>query len=215
MDTLKIYKSSAGSGKTFTLVLEYLKLVLQHPEDYKAILAITFTNKAAEEMKNRIIGALVSLSNSEESPMRRKLEIEIPEIDLIASSKKALKNILHDYSSFSVSTIDRFFQRILRALAREIHLPLNMKVDVDLDDAILDVTDRLLKDIGVDKDLTEWMTQLAFQKIDDDRGWSLEKDIETVARDLLKEDRHNVKTLSHKEILHYYRKLQSTKVGFE
>lgn len=215
MNTLKIYKSSAGSGKTFTLVLEYLKLVLLHPEDYKSILAITFTNKSAEEMKNRIIEALVSLSSGEENSIRDILSDELPKIDLTKNAGKALKNILHDYSSFSVSTIDSFFQRILRALAREIHLPLNMQVEVELDDAILDVTDRLLKDIGVDKELTDWLTKLAFQKMDDEKGWNLEKDIETVAKELFKEERHNAKLLTRDEIHHHYKKLVFTRQSFE
>lgn len=215
METLKIYKSSAGSGKTFTLVLEYLKLVLHHPDEYKSILAITFTNKSAEEMKNRIIAALVSLSNDEDSSIRSILSVELPKIDLTKKAGNALKNILHDYSSFSVCTIDSFFQRILRALAREIHLPLNMQVEVELDDAIMDSTDRLLKDIGTDKELTDWMTQLAFQKMDDDKGWNLEKDIEIVAKELFKESRYNTKILTRDEIHFHYNNLKSTKKYFE
>lgn len=215
MNTLKIYKSSAGSGKTFTLVIEYLKLVLLHPEDYKSILAITFTNKSAEEMKNRIIDALVSLSTDEDNSIRNILTDELPKIDLTKRAEKALKNILHDYSAFSISTIDSFFQRILRSLAREIHLPLNMQIEIELDDAILDVTDRLLKDIGVDKELTEWLTQLALQKMDDEKGWNLEKDIEIVAKTLFKEERHNEKILTREEIQHNYKKLILTKKTFE
>ena len=133
MNTLKVYKSSAGSGKTFILVLEYLKLVLAHPDDYKAILAITFTNKAADEMKHRIIDALVSLSSGEDTAVRKILSEQFSDSDLTKKSERALKNILHDYSSFSVSTIDSFFQKILRALAREINLPLNMEVEVEMD----------------------------------------------------------------------------------
>ncbi len=215
MDNLKIYRSSAGSGKTFTLVLEYLKIVLRHPEDYKSVLAITFTNKAAEEMKSRIIEALVSLANGEDSPLKSILTGELPEVDLISLSEKALKNILHDYSSFSVSTIDSFFQRILRALAREIHLPINMQVQVELTDAIMDVSDRLLKDIGVDKELTDWMTELAIQKIDDERGWNLEKDIESVARELFREERHQAVILTREEIHEHYNALRKTKSGFQ
>lgn len=215
LENLKIYKSSAGSGKTFTLVLEYLKLVLQHPEDYKSILAITFTNKAAEEMKNRIISALVSLSNGEESPIRSILETELLKVDITKRAEKVLKNILHDYTSFSVSTIDSFFQRILRALAREIHLPINMQVEVELDDAILDVTDRLMKDIGIDEDLTSWLTELAIQKIDDEKGWNLENDITSVAKELFKEEYHHTKVLTRNEIHKHYTQLQIVKTSFE
>ena len=154
MNALKIFKSSAGSGKTFTLVKEYLKLVLAHPEDYRSILAITFTNKAAEEMKSRIVEALVDLSSGNKSQLLEILENDLPKVNIRVRAEKSLKNILHDYSSFSVSTIDSFFQRILRALAREIHLPLKMEVEVSTDDAILAVTDSILREVGNDKELT-------------------------------------------------------------
>lgn len=215
MKTLKLYKSSAGSGKTFTLVSEYLKLILRTPEDYKATLAITFTNKAAAEMKTRIIETLVSMSKGEDSPMRKMLADEFPKMDLTERSGKVLKLILHDYSSFSVSTIDSFFQSILRALSREIHLPINMEVKVEIDDAILDITDRLMKDIGVDKEITEWLTDLALQKIDDDKGWNIEEDLKSVGKELFKENHHKLKMLSREEIHNYYKRLILIRRNFE
>jgi ATP-dependent exoDNAse (exonuclease V) beta subunit len=215
MKTLKIYKSSAGSGKTFTLVTEYLKLVLLNPEDYKAILAITFTNKAAEEMKKRIIDALVSLAQNKDGPMKQLLQEAHPAMDIASSARKTLKNILHDYSAFSISTIDSFFQRILRALAREIHLPLNMDVQVELDDAILDVTERLFRDIGVDPDLTQWLTDLSLQKLDDDKGWNIEKDIASVARQLFREGRAEEKPMTREQIHNQYKLLLQIRKDFE
>lgn len=215
MSNLKIYKSSAGSGKTFTLVLEFLRLVLKHPEDYKSILAITFTNKAAEEMKSRIIDALVTLSKGEVTSVRKILDNDFPEMKIPERAGKVLKNILHDYTSFSVTTIDSFFQRILRALAREIHLPLNMQVEVEIDDAILDITDRLMKEIGIDEDLTQWITELAVQKIDDDKGWNLEGDIKTVAKELFKEDQYKAKIFTREQIHSQYNRLFAIVKSFE
>jgi ATP-dependent exoDNAse (exonuclease V) beta subunit len=215
LSSLKIYKSSAGSGKTFTLVLEYLKLVLRNPEDYKSILAITFTNKAAGEMKDRIIDALVSLAKNEDSSLKKILENELPEVKLLKNSERVLKSILHDYSAFSVSTIDSFFQKVLRALAREIHLPLNLQVEVDHDDAILDATYRLLKDVGIDNDLTGWLTELALQKMNSDKGWNLDKDIITVAKEIFKEDKQNAEFLSREKINHHYKLLLERKRSFE
>jgi ATP-dependent helicase/nuclease subunit A len=217
MNQLKVYKSSAGSGKTFTLVLEYLKIILQKPEDYKSVLAITFTNKAAGEMKTRIVETLVSLSNGEDIPARKILEEDelLKKVNLTLQSARALKLILHDYTSFSVSTIDSFFQRILRSLAREIHLPLNMEVQVEIDDAILEVTDQLLKEVGVDKELTEWLTRLALQKMDDDKGWNLERDIDNVARQIFREE-HNVnRVLTRVQIQEYYEELKAQRRLFE
>ncbi len=166
-------------------------------------------------MKGRIIDTLVSLSKGENNPVRKILEKENPRLNITLQSSKALKNILHDYSSFSVSTIDSFFQRILRSLAREIHLPLNMEVQVEIDDAVLEVTDQLLREVGIDQELTDWITRLALQKLDEDKGWSLERDIENVARQLFKEDRDGKNVLTREQIHAYYEKLIAFKAAFE
>ena len=214
MNELKIFKSSAGSGKTFTLVKEYLKLVLIQPDDYRSILAITFTNKAAEEMKSRIVEALVELSSGKEDKLFKILTEELPKVNLKSKAEKALKNILHDYSSFSVSTIDSFFQRILRALAREIHLPLKMEVEVSTDDAILAVTESLLNQVGIDKELTEWLTDLALQKMGEEKGWNIEGDIALVANEIFKEDHHNKNILTRADIRRIYKDLNEIKNSF-
>lgn len=215
MNYLKIYKSSAGSGKTFTLVKEYLRIVLANPEDYRHILAITFTNKAAGEMKSRIIESLVEMSNGLETGMQKVLAEELPGIDLVKRSARILNLILHDYNGFSVSTIDSFFQRILRALAREMHLPLNMDVEINLDDAIEDVTERLFSEMGKDEELTQWMSELILQKMDDEKGWSVEKDIEQVARELFRERPEERKQLARIRIREIYSQLKKLRKEFE
>ena len=211
---LKIYKSSAGSGKTFTLVKEYLLLVLKNPDDFRSVLAITFTNKAAEEMKSRIVEALVELSGGKESALKETLESELPKINIRIQSERALKNILHDYSNFSVSTIDSFFQRILRSLAREIHLPLKMEVEINTDDAILSVTEALFHEIGSDKELSDWLTDLVLQKLDLDKGWNIEADISSVAREIFNESSSSRKVLSRQEIREIYSSLREKKMKF-
>jgi len=215
MNALKIYKSSAGSGKTFILVKEYLRLVLKNPEDYQHILAITFTNKAAAEMKSRIVEALVQLTKNMGGALQEVLSAELPGIKLDKQADKALKLILHNYSSFSVSTIDSFFQRILRALAREMHLPLRLEVEIGLDDAILEVTDRLFKEVGTDKDLTEWLSALLFQKLDEDKGWNVEADINTVAQELFKDHYEDSPALSRDRIRKIYEELKGVRKSFE
>ncbi|HRH66294.1 MAG TPA: UvrD-helicase domain-containing protein [Bacteroidia bacterium] len=215
MNSLKIYKSSAGSGKTFTLVKEYLRLVLQNPDDFRHILAITFTNKAAGEMKERIVSSLVDLSKGKGGNMRELMEEELPGRDLSAQANKALKNILHDYTSFSVSTIDSFFQRLLRSLAREMHLPLRLEIEIDLEDAIDEVTDRLLRDIGNDEDLTEWMSDLLLQKMDEAKGWNIEQDIAQVAKELFRDRMEDTKILTRDEIRKIYKELMHTRTSFE
>ena len=112
-----IYRSSAGSGKTFTLVKEYLKIVLRNPQDYQHILAITFTNKSTEEMKERILKELREMAVGENTAMKETIEKEFEhfeqKLNIQDRAKKALTNILHDYSRFSVSTIDHFFSHVL------------------------------------------------------------------------------------------------------
>ena len=103
MGEVKIFRASAGSGKTHRLTLEYLNLLSRDERAYRRILAVTFTNKATEEMKRRVIEHLHKKSSQGDE-----------------RASKLLKNILHDYSSFNISTIDRFFQQTLRAFAREI-----------------------------------------------------------------------------------------------
>ncbi|HNV52821.1 MAG TPA: UvrD-helicase domain-containing protein, partial [Tenuifilaceae bacterium] len=122
MSKLVVYKASAGSGKTFRLAAEYIKMVVVDPLSYKKILAVTFTNKATAEMKERILFKLYGLANGNEPGM---LEVIIAETGLTKETiqfkaKEALSNILHDYSMFSVSTIDSFVQRVIQNLLWEI-----------------------------------------------------------------------------------------------
>src|SRR6056297_2636267 len=107
---LKIYKASAGSGITFQLVAEYLKLLLKNPFSYRHILAVTFTNKATNEMKSRVLGQLNKLAHEESSDYILLLQNEtgLSETIIRKQSKQVLKNILHDYNRFSISTIDSF-----------------------------------------------------------------------------------------------------------
>ncbi|MFM9052593.1 MAG: UvrD-helicase domain-containing protein, partial [Bacteroidota bacterium] len=199
-EKLKIFKSSAGSGKTFTLVKEYLKIVLREPAEYRHVLAITFTNKAAEEMKLRVIQALVSLEAGEKSDLRVQLEKEITGTPLTENASIVLRSILHDYPSFAISTIDSFFQKLLRSLAREFHLPLKVELKLEEEDAVLDVTDRLLKKSDEDPELADWLQQLMYRKLEDDKGWDIQSEISLIATEILKEGGASNQTLTRAEI---------------
>jgi len=196
----KIVKSSAGSGKTFTLVKEYLGLVLKRPEDYRHILALTFTNKATEEMKTRIVDSLIALSNDESNTLKKILQEECGLDNIPHRAQQALDNILHDYSNFSVNTIDSFFNRIIRALAREINLPLRLEVKIEQDEVITEITSQLLSEISSDPELMQWLTDFAIQKIGDDKGWNIEKEIHGIAAE---------------EIKQFYKELREIKSRFE
>src|SRR5436190_1601040 len=137
MQGFNIYKSSAGSGKTYTLVKEYLKLALKSPSEFKQILAITFTNKATEEMKSRIIKALVELIENKNPALKEILQNEMSaDVDISKKAQEVLDRILHDYSNFSVSTIDSFFHKIIRAFSKEMQLPLRFDVEMNQSNVI-------------------------------------------------------------------------------
>ena len=145
--SLTIYIASAGSGKTFQLVRKYLEKVIANTFDYKRILAITFTNKAAEEMKSRIISELKKISNGEPSEHTNDLSKDLgisPEL-VKERASIVLERILHDYSSFAVSTIDSYFQLLSKTLSRELKLPIHYSIELDTDNIADTVTDRVLE----------------------------------------------------------------------
>lgn len=186
-----IYNSSAGSGKTFTLVLSYLKIVIKKPHHYKNILAITFTNKATEEMKTRIIDALTELATGKKTAyfelLTQYFSSEKPPIDIQKNAEKALFFILKDYSNFSVSTIESFFQRVLRAFSKEMNLPLGYDIEMRSDFVLKKVTDDLLLDAGVNQSVTKIIQDFVENKLADDRSWKVDKEIQGLAKEILKE----------------------------
>ena len=193
MNNFLIYRSSAGSGKTFTLVKEYLKLVLNDPDSFKNVLAVTFTNKSAAEMKQRIISALKELSGGKNPSLEKLLISEGVKGDIKLSSSKVLRNILHKYSYFSVSTIDSFFHRVIRSFARELKLQLGYNIELD-QQAVLDkITDKLLDEAGENKELTGFLEDFIYYSIDDEKGWKIDLKIKELAKEIFSE-RYFIKT---------------------
>lgn len=186
---LVIYKSSAGSGKTYTLVLEYLKLVLKKPTLYRSVLAITFTNKATEEMKSRIISALNDLAAEKNRNYAEFVSSHtgIPLNELQTRAEKALNYILHDYSGFAISTIDSFFSGLIRSLARELHLPLKFDLELNTGKVIKEISDQLLDEVGNDEWLRNWLREFTFELMDNDKGWKIDRELHKIARVLFDE----------------------------
>lgn len=194
--SFKIYDASAGSGKTYTLVKAYLTLILQQRKEdyYKNLLAITFTNKAVGEMKQRIISMLVSFSDpaSLESPPGMMLEIadeislQISEIHL--RSKRIVKHILHNYSGFTIETIDRFSHQLIRAFARDLRLPQDFEVTLEEKELLTEAVDNLIMKAGENKEITKVLIDFALEKIDDDTSWDISRDIVNAANLLLNEN---------------------------
>jgi ATP-dependent helicase/nuclease subunit A len=186
---LTVYKASAGSGKTFHLVFEYLKLIVSNPYNYRHILAVTFTNKAANEMKIRILGQLFMLSGDKDSPYMEMLKNDQQTDEMIIRKRagQALKNILHDYGRFSVNTIDSFTQKIIRAFNREAGISPQFILGMDNDVILDEATDRLLARVDSDSHLRKWLVEFSKEKIRENRSHRIEDDIKALGNELFKE----------------------------
>lgn len=192
MAPLSIYKASAGSGKTFRLTMGYMELLFRDPMAYKHILAVTFTNKAASEMKSRILERLFQLSvlGDEENSGDLYLLMESTGFDrhkIVVTARELLVRILNDYSRFSVGTIDRFFQGVIRAFTREIGLSAGFNLELDRDRILSEAIDRMFLDLGNDAELLDWMLRLAESRIEDSKGWNFRQDIENLGQELFSE----------------------------
>ena len=195
MSKLVVYKASAGSGKTWRLAVEYIKLLLQRPDAYRHILAVTFTNKAAGEMKERVLDDLWALSqgrvDNKTDHLRQALAREMGAswtADKIRQQASlALTLILHDYSYFRIETIDTFFQTVLRNLARELGLGSSFNIDLD-DDAVLEkaVADLFEKASG-HPELLKWIGDYIDNQIDQGRNRYVEKALMDFGKNIFKE----------------------------
>lgn len=190
MKRAKILSASAGSGKTYQLTLKYMCDVILHPERYRNILAVTFTNKATEEMKSRILREIHTLASGNNSPYLNdiKRELGISEPQIREGAKRARTRILHDFSRFTILTIDRFFQRILRAFIKELSLDLNYNIELDTSLLLERSTDALVESIATDKKLREWLLEFAEERINDGTRWDMRNDLKSLGSELFKEN---------------------------
>jgi ATP-dependent exoDNAse (exonuclease V) beta subunit len=202
-----IYKSSAGSGKTFTLVKEYLALALNDPlnppQAYKHILAITFTNKAAAEMKERIVKALKELAEDDYSSIsggsktllgilkeHKKLNSsqQLDDVIIRLRAKNILTAILHNYSDFAIGTIDAFVHKVVRTFAFDLKIPMSFEIEMDDEKLLTQAIDLLIAKIGSDERLTKALIEFTESKTDDEKSWHIESDLMKFAKNLLNEE---------------------------
>jgi len=188
---LTVYKASAGSGKTHRLTAEYLLLLFSSPLAYRHILAVTFTNKATEEMKSRIIYELACLASGQTSAYIRELtnEYNKSEEQIRKQASDILTSILHDYSAFSVSTIDRFFQQTMRAFTREIGLGGGYNVELDTSKVLGEAIDSMLYDLerNENRQLLDWLIRFSEEKIENGETWNIRSDIHSLSSEIFKE----------------------------
>ena len=197
---LTVYKASAGSGKTFRLALEYIKLLVLAPEggEFAHILAVTFTNKATAEMKDRIISQLYGIAHGLESsrPYRDELwkamkgEPNAPANDeeLQRRCNQALHQILHNYSRFRVETIDSFFQTILRGLAHELGLTANLQVEINDAEVLSEAVDRIIDRLQDEPVVLDWLLSLVRDQIDNNQRWDVTRRVKEFGRAIFNED---------------------------
>jgi ATP-dependent exoDNAse (exonuclease V) beta subunit len=220
----QVYNASAGSGKTYTLTKEYLKILMVAPanDTYKKILAITFTNKAVEEMKSRIIESLIAFTKNEVSEKTTNFMQEIAsEIKLDVStiqqkSKKILKNLIHNYAAFDISTIDKFTHRIIRTFTHDLNLPTNFDVTLDTDELLKNAIDVVVAKAGEDEELTQMIINFAKSKTDDDKSWDVTLDLYEVSRLILNEEHFfNFGKLSDKSVDDFSKIAEKIKLKIE
>ena len=202
-----VYKSSAGSGKTFTLVKEYLALALNDaqypPQAYKHILAITFTNKAAAEMKERISKALKELAEDDytqisggtktllaalKEHVKLNTAQQLDDATIRKRAKLILTAILHNYSDFAIGTIDSFVHRVVRTFAFDLKIPMSFEIEMDDERLLSSAIDLLIAQIGNDERLTKALIEFTENKTDNEKNWHIEYDLKIFAKQLLNEE---------------------------
>ena len=199
-----IYDASAGSGKTYTLVKEYLKIILLSNKNdaYRNILAITFTNKAVHEMKSRVVESLSEFAkdNPSEKALQLMQHINIDTNLSVKSiqekAKSIIKNLIHNYAAFDISTIDKFTHKVIRAFAHDLNLPITFEVSLDTESLLTEAVDAIIAQAGEDETLTNLLVDFTMEKTDDDKSWDVSREIINTGRLILNEN-------NREEITHF------------
>lgn len=194
-----IYNASAGSGKTYMLVKEYLKILLTAPTDdaYRKILAITFTNKAVEEMKSRIIASLSEFSRDEPGIKAEALMTELSRETGLSlatvkdKSRAIIKNIIHNYASFDISTIDRFTHKVIRAFAHDLNLSVSFDVSLETENLLQEAVDAIIAKAGENDVLTSLLVDFSVDKTDNDKSWDVTYELFEIGKLLINENNRN------------------------
>lgn len=182
-----VYRSSAGSGKTYTLVRDYLALALGSPvaSRYRKILAITFTNKAAEEMKNRVLDQLAKIAAGDASDLHSSLcdatNTSVKELQQRAQS--ALRHMLHNYSDLSICTIDKFMHQLIRAFSRDLTLSQDFDVETDATPLLEEAVGQIVERVGSDPLTTSVLIEWVESQIEKDRNWQIESELVKTGKD--------------------------------
>lgn len=187
---ITIYNASAGSGKTYSLVKSYIATLLQSKfkNKHRHLLAITFTNKAVSEMKERVLQTLQDFAFYKDRGERIPTmlvdiasETGMDHEVLATQSSQLLSSILHNYAAFDIVTIDTLTHRILRTFSKDLGISGNFEVSLDVKNLLSRAVDRVIDKTGTDKKITEVLVNYALEKADDDKDWNITRDLNTIA----------------------------------
>ena len=222
-----ILHSSAGAGKTHALVKHYLKLALATDDEaaYTRILALTFTNKAAGEMRERIMKYLEGLTGTGELPIaladvRDSLveESGVPPGTVRERAGRMLKHILHHWPQFAVSTIDAFTRRVVMPFARDLRLDSELRMTTEEQDYRDMAVDRLLEEAGTDAPLTELLVSICEDLVESERDWRADKPLRALTAQLSKEQAithlEQLRDMGNAEFIAIQRRLRASTNGF-
>lgn len=193
-----LYDASAGSGKTYALVKEYLKIILvsDRHDAYRNILAITFTNKAVHEMKSRVLDSLSEFAKENPNEKAQQLmanlaaETALTTSAIRQKSQAIIKNLIHNYAAFDISTIDKFTHRVIRTFAHDLNLPITFEVSLDTENLLAEAVDALIAEAGTDETLTKLLVDFTMEKADEDKSWDISREILETGRLILSENNH-------------------------
>jgi len=191
---LKILQASAGSGKTFSLAAHYLTLLFSGENKYREILAVTFTNKATEEMKTRILEVLKGFAEGNTSKKIEDYRTIVlaahPDLNtetLKLKADKVYRRILHDYSRFAVSTIDGFVQKVIRGFAFELGLNADYTLEMNYDKVKNELVEKLDESLNHNQQLLQWIIDLALERIGDNKSWNYKAELMNLISEVFKD----------------------------
>jgi len=220
---LIIYNASAGSGKTFQIAKRYLNKLIQTQSTHTIykLIGITFTNKAAEEMKKRIIENLINAAKGNITDVMAVVSLESENIiknqtgidndanykqEIIKRSRQRLTEILHYYDDFQLTTIDKLMYKIIKTFAREMHLSSDVDVILDYKEVISNLIDQLINRAEPDSDLSNFLISFAINKIDDDKFWDIKDDLLKITGIIFDDNHFNeLKSLETKNLKDFVR----------
>lgn len=197
---MKIYRSGAGSGKTYKLSIFYLSLILSQPQNFRHILGITFTNKAAAELKERILSYLVCLMSEKTCPQKDQIKqslkkdgLALTDREIEDKARESLGAILHNYGEFAISTIDSFMHKVVSSFTFDLHIAHDFGIILETTPLAEETADRLLDKAGNDDAITLLLEIVLESLIDDEKGWNIRAFLRDTTEKLFREDtRHHL-----------------------